>query len=209
MGIRSDARCRVQTQRHSRDLQTRVPMLFVCCCGRLVFREERRDPRDPMSSGRELIWAGRAAGFENASLGQSQLPWGAGGEIAADVLSPRGVGAGRGSWRPEEAPAGCRVRWGETGGLQVPSRPGAPGTLCSGLLLSPAKRVTLRCWRVGLGFLLGAPLHLLPGAPHAAARLGPLRWEGCLGPCAESELSSHRPGWELGLGMARALLAHL
>ena len=27
---------------------------------------------------------------------------------------------------------GCRVRWGETGCLQVPSRSGAPGALCSG-----------------------------------------------------------------------------
>ena len=75
---------------------------------------------------------GRTAGFEAASLGQYQLPWGMGGEIAAVVLSPEGVDASRGSWRPEEAPAGCRVRWGEAGGLQVPSRPGAPGTPCSG-----------------------------------------------------------------------------
>lgn len=69
---------------------------------------------------------GRAADFEAPSSGQSQLPWGSGGEIAASVLSPWGVGASRGSWGPEEAPAGCRGRRGETGRLQVPSRPGAP-----------------------------------------------------------------------------------
>ena len=42
----------------------------------------------------------------------------------------------------------------------------------------------------------GFPLGLVPaGAPGAAARLGPLPWEGSLGPCTEPELSS-----QTGLG---------
>lgn len=68
---------------------------------------------------------GRAADFEAPLLGTVPALLGAGGEIAASVLSPWGVGTSRGSWGPEEELAGYRADGVRLGASRF-SRPGAP-----------------------------------------------------------------------------------